>query len=57
MSEKKYDAGKGHLISECLLGFFKFSKKNTEKFDKFLPKNLKGVEIIKIKTISYATII
>ena len=48
---------KGHLISECLFGFFKFSKKNTERFDKFLPKNQKGVELIKIKTISNTSII
>ena len=28
-------------------------QKTTEKFDKFLPKNMKGVEIIKIKTMPY----
>ena len=28
---------KGQLISECLFDNLKFSKKNNEKFDKFLP--------------------
>ena len=36
---------------------FKIFKKTTEKFDKFLPKNMKGVEIIKIKTMPYTTTI
>ena len=39
--------GKGQLISECLFDFFKFSKKNNEKIDKFLPQNLKSGHIIK----------
>ena len=38
---------KGQLISECLFDFLNFPKKNTEKFDKFLPKNLKSGQIIK----------
>ena len=36
---------------------FSIFQKTTEKFDKFLPKNMKGVEIIKIKTIPYTTTI
>ena len=40
---------KGQLISECLFDFFKIFPKNNEKFDKFLPKNLKSGQIIKIK--------
>ena len=32
-------------------------QKTTEKFDKFLPKNMKGVEIIKIKIMPYTTTI
>ena len=39
--------GKGQLISECLFDFFKFSKKNNEKIDLFLPQNLKSGHIIK----------
>ena len=43
---------KGQLISECLFDFFKFSEKPTknqicEKFDKFLPQNVKIGQIIK----------
>ena len=34
-----------------------FGPKYHENFDKFLPKNMKGVEIIKIKTIPYTTTI
>ena len=45
---------KGQLISECLFDFLNFPK-NHRKFDKFLPKNMKGVEIIKIKTMPYTT--
>ena len=40
------EAPKGQIISECLFDFFEFSKTN-EKFDKFLPKNLKSGQIIK----------
>ena len=47
---------KGQLISECLFNFLNFPK-TTEKFDKFLPKNMEGVEIIKIKTMPYTTTI
>ena len=45
---------KGQIISECLSDFLNFPKKTTEKFEKFLPKNMKGVEIIKIKTMLWA---
>ena len=38
---------KGQLILECLWFFYKFSKKMNEKFDKFLPQNLKSGQIIK----------
>ena len=37
---------KGQIISECLFDFLNFPKSN-EKFDKFLPHNLKGGQIIK----------
>ena len=50
------NATKGQLISECLFDFLNFPK-NTEKFDTFLPKNMKGVEIIKIKTMPFTTTI
>ena len=33
---------KGQLISELLFGFFNFPKKKLQKFDEFLPKNLKS---------------
>ena len=33
---KFYGLAKGQLISECLFDNLKFSKKNNEKFDKFL---------------------
>ena len=39
---------KGQLISECILDFFKYSKKTNEKFDKFTAaQNLKSGHIIK----------
>ena len=45
--ESKSCRAKGQLISECLFDFFKFSKRNNEKFDKFLPQNIKSGQIIK----------
>ena len=48
---------KGQLISECPFDVLNFPKKPTKKFDKFLPQNLKGGEINKIKALSYNTII
>ena len=42
---------RGQLISECLFYFLNFPKTN-EKFDKFLPQNLKSGEIKKVKTFS-----
>ena len=47
---------KGQLISECLFDFLNFPK-NNEKFDKFLPQNLKSGQINKVKTLSYNTMI
>ena len=41
------DRAKGQIILECLFDVFQFSKKTSEKFDKFLPKNLKSGQIIK----------
>ena len=38
---------KGQLISECLFDFFKIFQKTNEKFDKYLPQNLKSGQIIK----------
>ena len=43
---------KGQLISECLWVSKSFQK-TTEKFDKFLPKNLKSGQINKVKALSY----
>ena len=37
------DRTKGQIISECLFDFLNFPKKNTKKFDKFLPKDLKTI--------------
>ena len=37
---------KGELISQWLFGVLHFQKK-TQKFDEFLPKNLKSGQIIK----------
>ena len=37
---------KSQLISECLFGVLNFQKTN-EKFDKFLPKNLKSGQIVR----------
>ena len=37
---------KGQIISECLFDFLNFPKSN-EKFDKFLPKDLKSGQIIR----------
>ena len=42
---------KGHWISEWLFGAFNFPKKETKKFDEFLPKNLKSGQIKKIKAL------
>ena len=47
---------KGQLISECLFDLLNFPK-NTEKFDKFLPKNLKSGQINKIKALFYNSMI
>ena len=43
---------RGQLISECLFHFLNFPKTN-EKFDKFLPQNLKSSQINKVKSLSY----
>ena len=48
---------KGQLISRCPFGVIFWTKKTNEKFDKFLPLNLKRDESNKIKAISYNTII
>ena len=50
--QEKAKAAKGQLISECLLGVTDFPKTN-EKFDKFLPYNIKSGHINKFKTPSY----
>ena len=47
---------KGQLISECLLSVIDFPKKQ-QKFDKFLPQNLKSGQINKVKAVSYDNII
>ena len=51
--EQYYHNTEGQLISECLFDNLKFSKKNNEKFDKFLPQNIKSGQINKIKVPSY----
>ena len=38
---------KGQLISECIFDVLNFPKKTMQKFDKFLPKNLKSGQIIR----------
>ena len=45
--EEQRPIAKGQIISECLFDVLQFSKKNTEKFDRFLPKNLKSGKIIR----------
>ena len=41
---------KGQLISECPFDVMNFSKEQTKKNDKFLPKNLKSRKIIRKDT-------
>ena len=47
---------KGQLISECLFYFLNFLTKN-EKFDKFLPQNLKIGQINKVRALPYDNMI
>ena len=54
-SQANSDGYKGQLISECLFGVIDFPK-NNEKFEKFLPQNLKSGEINKVKALHYIII-
>jgi hypothetical protein len=48
-------SGKGQLISECLFDVLNFPKKTTQQFDRFLPKNLKSGQIIRLRHIVFDT--